>query len=316
MECRVVQDKILILLYGEIGPAERSDIEDHAAGCRECGVVLAGERRLAAILKRRPALDPSPDLLARCRRDLAEALEPARSRATTGGVGSSGPLLAWPHRLWKWTRVSPAFASALLAVGFLAGFLLGGRSAALDAERPSGRSDASARTLSRTLSAIEAEPGSDSVRLVFDMSGREAVSGSIDDPQIRSLLLSTLGESVNAGLRLEAIDLLRRRAGVPEVRAGLLRAIGDDSNPAARLEALEALDEEAATDARVREALTRALLRDVNPGVRVRAIDALARARSPESLPLLERLAREDSNEYVRMRSAAVVDALYRPGDR
>ena len=58
-----------------------------------------------------------------------------------------------------------------------------------------------------------------------------------------------------------------------------------------------------------------ALLRDRNPGVRVRAMDVLAGARGPETLPLLKRLARDDANGYVRLRSAAALEAAYRPGD-
>ena len=94
------------------------------------------------------------------------------------------------------------------------------------------------------------------------------------------------------------------------MRRALLRAVREDANPGARLKALEALQERAGEDAEVRGAIVQALLSDTNPGVRVRAIDALQAARSPETLPVLQRLAERDPNDYVRLRSAALVSQM------
>ena len=316
MECSVASQKILLLLYGELDPAERLEIERHIEACQACGVVLAEERRLQAILNQRPSLDPPAELLRRCREDLSDALAPARSAAGAVEMFPLRRFLAWPHRLLAQARVSPAFAAALLMVGFLAGFFAVGRPAPAGSGRPAGSIDSDVTGVALNLRAIDKQPDSDRVRLQYDTMERASLEGSIDDPQVRSILLSTLNDSINAGLRLDAIELLRHRADDLEVRTALLRAIGDDSNPSARLRAIEALDDQTASDSQVRQAVTRALLEDTNPGVRVRAFDTLARAASPETMTVFERLARDDANEYVRMRSAAVVDALYRPEDR
>ncbi len=316
MECRVASQSILLLLYGELGPAERLEIERHVEVCHDCGVALAEERRLRALLDQRPVLDPTVELLNRCRWDLSEALAPRTEPSIARGrrVATLKRLLAWPHRLWMQARVSPAFASALLVVGFLAGFLSMSRlgpSPAAPSSMPIGMAEGA----TSNLRSIEAGPDPDLIHLRYDATERASLQGTLDDPRVRDLLVSALRNNRNAGLRLDAIEILQRSADDPEVRAALMETIGDDANPAARLRAIEALDRRAETDAEVREAMTRALLKDRNPGVRVRAFDVLARARTPESIPLFERLAREDSNEYLRMRSAAVVDAVYRPED-
>jgi hypothetical protein len=314
MECRVANQSILLLLYGELDPVERLEVERHVEACHECSVALAEERRLRAILDQRPVLDPTAELLNQCRRDLAEAITPSAETAITRGRGKASPgwLLAWPHRLWTQARISPAFASALLVVGFLAGFLSVSRLGPSPPDPSSTPIDMAAGG-AINLRSIEEDPASDRIFLKYDATERTSLRGTLDDPRVRDLLVSALQDNHNAGLRLDAIDILQRRADDPEVRAALMEAIGDDANPAARLRAIEALDRRAETDAGVREAVIRALLQDRNPGVRVRAFDALARVKTPETIPLFERLAREDSNEYVRMRSAAVVDALYRP---
>jgi HEAT repeat protein len=59
-----------------------------------------------------------------------------------------------------------------------------------------------------------------------------------------------------------------------------------------------------------------AVQNDRNHGVRVRAIDALSRARDPQMLPTMERLAREDPDTYIRMRSGEFVDAMYARSER
>ena len=100
---------------------------------------------------------------------------------------------------------------------------------------------------------------------------------------------------------------MRRHADDPEVRRALLGAVREDDNPGARLKALEALQGRAAGDPEVRSAIMQALLRDTNPGVRVRAIDALKDSRGPETLAVLRRLADGDPNDYVRLRSAALL---------
>ena len=160
----------------------------------------------------------------------------------------------------------------------------------------------------------DTDPLSDRISLSYDTLRRTSLSGSAGDPDIRRVLLDTVRDSRNAGLRLEALDALRRHADNRQVRQALLRAVREDDNAGARLKALEALKEHAADDPEVRGAIVQALLKDTNPGVRVRAIDALKGARGPETLAVLKRLADEDPSEYVRLRSAALVSEMLPPG--
>jgi HEAT repeat protein len=156
----------------------------------------------------------------------------------------------------------------------------------------------------------DSDPLSDRVSLTYDTLRRTSLSGTAGDPRIRRVLVDTVRDSGNAGLRLEALDVLRRHVDDREVRQALLRAVREDENAGARLKALEALKERAADDPEVRGAIVQALLKDTNPGVRVRAIDALKGTRGPETLAVLKRLADEDPSEYVRLRSAAWVSEM------
>jgi hypothetical protein len=161
------------------------------------------------------------------------------------------------------------------------------------------------------LKSLRFDPSRDRVSLNYDMLQRSSFEGRVDDPEIRRMLIDTLSNSSNAGLRLDAIDLLGAQVADFEVRRALMRALRDDQNPGARLKALAALDVRASSDSEVRDVVTDALLRDDNLGIRIRAIDSLARAGNPTLAPLMRRLARDDANPYIRRRSGAIADAMY-----
>jgi Putative zinc-finger/HEAT repeats len=298
MSCGDVRDLIVLMLYGEVSELERPAFDAHLEGCSACRAALASERRLRAVLAERAAPQPGEALLARCRADLQAALEREPAAAPSAGAPRPADL---PRRAGAWTRVPPALAAALLAAGFLAGWLSIAAWNGRPASRPAGPHAAD-------LNAVVSGTEGDRVRLDYDVMQRTSLEGRVDDPRIRGLLVQAVGGSPNAGLRLDALDLLREHTDQPQVRQALLRTVQEDRNPGARLKALEALGGRAAADGDVRRALERALLRDDNPGVRVRALDLLTQARSPETLPVLRSLARQDPNQYVRLKAAAYVD--------
>lgn len=317
MTCEAARQRIVLSLYGELADDGRLEVEAHVRDCPGCAAFLAEERRLLLLLSQRSSGAPPAGLLERCRADLAAAIaaetaagEPVRAvSAASPGVlarllpGGRAPR---PVRL----ATASLAAAALLACGFLAGRF----ASLLQPDGPDAGAALEARpgepgSTVAGVSHLEADQESDRVSLSYDVLRRASLEGSARDPRIRRLLVETARESLNAGLRLEALEVLGRQVEDRDAREALLWAVQEDDNPGARLMAVEALGHMAGRDAAVREAIVGALLGDDNPGVRVRAIDALGAARSPETNALFERLAREDPNEYVRLRSAAFVSS-------
>lgn len=318
MTCEAARQRIVLSLYGELADDGRLEVEAHVRDCPSCAAVLAEERRLLLVLSQRAPGDPPPALLERCRADLAAAIaaetvsgEPVRAVSAAASPG----VLAWRRpggRAPRPLRIAGASlaAAALLAFGFLAGrFATPFQSDGPDTGSALEERPGEAGSTVAGVSHLEADQESDRVSLSYDVLRRASLEGSARDPRIRRLLVETARESLNAGLRLEALEVLARQTEDRDAREALLRAVQEDDNPGARLMAVEALGRMAGRDAAVREAIVGALLGDDNPGVRVRAIDALGEARAPETNALFERLAREDPNEYVRLRSAAFLSA-------
>src|SRR5438445_6531501 len=292
MTCDETRGELFLLLYGELAEPRRREAEAHLEECGTCRLLLAEERHLQAILALRPAVEPSGDLLQRWRSALSAGLRKVRP--------ARPPL-----------RIPPALAATLLVAGFLAGWMSPWRAplGRVPIERAPSSDPAS---MAAGLRSLAIDPGTGRVRLTYETLGRASLEGAPSDPEVRRLLLETVRRSPNAGLRLDALEALRGQASDGQVRAALLEVVRGDSNPGARLRAIDALQGQAGADETVRGAIVEALLRDRNPGVRVRAIDFLASARGPETLPVLERLATDDASGYIRLRSAAAVEAAYR----
>lgn len=330
MTCDEVRDELMLILYGETEEERRLRVEAHLQGCGACRLLLAEERRLVSILSIRSMAEPSDGLLERCRQDLAAALRREASRPSVEAAGDAPGRWAMPgvgstrSRL----KISPALAAGLLAAGFLAGGLApwrppfpdkgtaaGGPAEGREAELAGPAAPEETAPAISGLRSLVIDPAGGRVRLTYETLGRSRLEGAPTDPAVRRALLETVNRSPNAGLRLDAIQALEGQAGDREVRAGLLDVVRRDANIGARLKAIDALQAHAWADAGVRRAILEALLRDRNQGVRVRAVDVLAGARGPETLPVLRRLASDDPNAYVRLRSASALEAAYRPGD-
>ena len=306
MNCDRTRHTILLALYAEVPDAERRSVQAHIAACESCRLAEAWERRLHAMLSERGGIDPADTLLDRCRRDLAAALD-----------AEPMPRVALARRLAGYlmgSRLSPAYGLALAAAGFVAGVValrlvptLGAPGAG---PAPIGAAVSPGAPVANILS-LESTPGRDHVRLDYDTSQRAQMEGSAADPAIRDLLVATVRDSLNAGLRLDAIEALGRHTEDDEVRRTLIDALRADDNAGARLLAIEALHGRMAADADVRRAMLEAVRSDANPGVRVRAIELLSAARDEAILPAMELLAREDPDTYIRMRSADFVEAMH-----
>lgn len=314
MTCEAARQAVLLHLYGEIREEEGASAQRHLVECEACRLAVAEERRLHALLADRSDAEPSDRLLQDCRRGLTQALDTEPP--------SASPLIHRWMQFWSRARLSPAYGLTFLLVGFMAGAIslratdgrpTGGGIPSADGiggDQSAGGSDAVTAPVA-SLRSLEAFPDQDRVRLDYDTVRRDSLEGSAGDPRIRDLLIQTARDSDNPGLRMQAIEALRRHVDQAEVRQALLQTLLVDDNAGARLKAMDALDARVPLDREISDAMLEAVRRDTNPGVRVRAIDMLARAPDARMLGDMERLRRETPDTYVRMRSGDFVDAMH-----
>jgi hypothetical protein len=261
-------------------------------------------------LHERPKADVSEALVAQSRHDLMRAVyREDRGRATRNSS-------SWWERLERGFAASmrpawqPAAALALVVVGFYVGRATDG-GGLLNSGRPRV-SEASFLPLPASggeIQSVQMNSDQDRVEIVVEEVMRRTISGSPRDPQIRSLLISTVKEYPSSGVRLDSLNVLTERVQDRDVRQALTAAMVEDDNPGVRLRALAAL-EAFQDDPAVKSALIRVLQQDRNPGMRVHAIEILTESPDRELVGLLQGVVRTEPNNYVRLRCQRTLQAL------
>jgi hypothetical protein len=311
------QERLLLLyVLDELAADEREALEQHLAACAACAAALERERRWSAALAERPLEEPSAFLLAQARGSLSEALDDAADRSLWMRLDRWLPVRAF-------FRAHPAWAAALCVLfGLLVGNLVPrwlespSRPAAVY-EPAMVVVDPDLQTVG--INGISVVPGADprapSVVLRVVRERPEIVSGTVDDSEVRRMLIGVVqgAQRFDAGLRLDSLEVLRARTDDAQVRDAFCSVARNDRNPAVRLKALEAL-RGFEDDARVRQTLVEVLLRDENPGARIEAINSLrallerSQDQAPEEvLDVLRDRMQHDPSTYIRMQSAAAV---------
>ncbi|MEJ5366803.1 MAG: HEAT repeat domain-containing protein [Bryobacteraceae bacterium] len=291
MNCKDVRELIPLYLYGELSFDQEELIEQHLAACADCRAERARCEKLTALLAQGEA-GVSAELLARCRRDLAAAIEKERGRR---GIAAAlrGFWSRWVVAPPLWMR--PVGAVALLALGFF-----GARLVPEDAPVLGQLGRNAPPPVVGKVRLVDVAGGE--VRVQYEEIRPRELRGSFQDERIRRLLLAAASDPSDPGVRAESIDLLKERTADAEVRRALLNALRTDENAAVRLKALEAL-RPFAQDPETRKALAEVLLTDKHAGVRIAAVELLANVREPDVAGVLQQLLHQEEDQYIRQRS-------------
>lgn len=305
-----LQDQVSLYLYDELEDDQRIAFEAELERSPELRAALETEKTFLRGLNQRSAPQPSDALLAECRHDLMREVY----RSSRGGpepttwwqsfmAGLGGMRMAW----------QPTAAFALVALGFWGGSSTGGDWRALlnggSGDAPSVQTGSMVTAPAESMAevqSVELDEQRGDVEIVIEE--RRTIRGNPSDPFIRQLLISSV-EGSYSGARLESLEALGQRTGDAEVRRAMIRALLDDENPGVRLNALGSLAAHK-NEPEVRRALIQALENDINVGVRVQVIDLLTESPDGELTGVLQRIVREESNNYVRMRSEQALHAL------
>ncbi len=309
MNCEEVRHHLALYLYDEAGPERRLALEAHLAGCGACRARLEDGRKFHKLLSERPTTEPSPELLAQCRRALNLAIEYELDKVTWRGLFrnflSSLSALPGPRA---------AGVLTLLMLGFGLGWTLRREAAARRSLSPLGSSSPLkeadlAGFHIRGIRQVQRDPRTGGVKITVDAERRVTLAGSLDNPRIRAILVEAVKSYGNPGIRRDTLDALRNDDQNPAVRSALLDAMEHDPNVGVRLDALQSV-RSMPWSPEVEQAVLRAVERDSNPGVRVEAVDVLARHANPKILPALRQLAATDRNPYVRFECAKAMRQL------
>ena len=329
MNCELAHERIVMAAYGELPDDATHELERHLATCTACGEEREQLRALKLLADALPMRDPSPNLVARSRIRLEEALDAL-------------PPTRWFERILQKLRnnaaslqAAPAAAALLLVVGAGAGTIGGfhvaqsraaqaAQAGKIDSALPlqdSSQAEAMGKTSGgaeiANVSSIVRMPNSEEVEVHYNRVIPGQIRGSLDDPGIRQLLMMASEDGSSAGVRDDSVGLLAAecRAGhscQPRgIREALMMALRLDRNAGVREKALEGLQPYVSEDVRVRDAVLEALMNDSDPRIRTQAITILGPVEADTSVrQALRSVATSDRNPQIRLVSRAALSRV------
>jgi hypothetical protein len=170
-----------------------------------------------------------------------------------------------------------------------------------------------------SVSGIVQTPNSELVQVKYNRLVPEMVQGSLDDPQIRQLLLLGTKLATTNDVHADSVALLASECraghscevgndGTNEIRATLVSSLRNDKSPVVRLKALDGLQPYVAQDEHVRDAVLDALLYDKSADVRTQAISMLTPVQADSSVrQVLRTVSSQDANPAIRNASFQVL---------
>jgi len=312
MNCEGARDSIILAAYGELPDRDAIGLEQHLAVCAKCLEELEQLRSMDELTRLYPMVEPDPNLLAQARMRLDEELDALPKHGFLTRISANA--MAWLGHI----QGAPALATLLVGVGFLAGnFTYRYQVAHMPVKRPALVLTNENGGGVSTVSGITQLPG-DMVQVSYNRVVPEMAEGSLDDPQIRQLLMLGTKAATTNWVRVNSVSLLasackiglecRVESDGSEIRSALLTALRTDRNAGVRLKALEGLQPLIAQDDSVRDAVLQALLNDSNATVRTRAISLLEPVDSDTSVrQALRTVSTSDDNPYIRTVSTRVL---------
>jgi anti-sigma factor RsiW len=325
MNCELFHERIVTAAYGELPDDQVHELDRHLGDCADCCKEREQLLALKVLADALPVTEPGPNLVARSRLRLDEALDTL-------------PPMRWYELLTQRLlnnvaslQAAPVAACLLLVAGIGAGSLGGyefaqNRAAHAAAAAP-GVAAASVKPQQpaaqpeianvASVSSIVRQPGNEMVEVRYNQLVPQRIQGSLDDPAIRQLLMLATENSTSPGVRDDSVGLLAAecRAGhscqAAGIRDALMVALRYDKNAGVREKALEGLEPYVAEDVRVRNAVLEALLNDNDPRIRTESINILEPVEADTSVrQVLYSVSTSDDNPQIRNVSRQVLSRV------
>ncbi|HKN20569.1 MAG TPA: HEAT repeat domain-containing protein [Terracidiphilus sp.] len=321
MNCELAHERMVTAAYGELPDEQAHELDRHVTGCAECKKEREQVRALKVLADAHPVAEPGANLVARARLRLDEALDALPPKRWYERFGESV--------LNNFASLQAAPVAALLLVvagagaGILGGYEYAQNRAAHAADAQSATTagfkvqpEANLPALSNVanISSIVRQPNSEIVDVSYNQLVPRRVEGSLDDPQIRQLLMLATENNSSPGVHDDSVSLLAAecRAGhscqPAGIREALMVALRYDRSAKVRQKALEGLEPYVADDVRVRDAVLEAVLNDNDPAIRTAAIGLLEPVDADTSVrQVLYSVSNSDDNAQIRNVSRQVL---------
>ena len=315
MNCDSAQENIVLAQYGELPDELLLPLEQHLNGCEECRREWNAMLALGENLAQHPVIEPSPNLLAASRMRLDEALDAIPPRSVAQRFWGNA------FRWFGYVQGAPALTVLLVGVGFLGGNTIARYQAAHAPQLPPRVTTTNpAEGPIANVAGIVQTPDPNIVKVKYNRLVPETMQGSLNDPQIRQLLMLGTKLAANTEVRQDSVATLAKYClsdsgcnaddpnGADGYRTVLVDSLRHGETAEVRLAALHGLQQYIAQDENVRNAVLDTLMNDQSSDVRGAAISMLEPVQADSSVRrVLRSVSTRDSNAAVRNASYQVL---------
>ena len=304
MSCQEYQRQIVLDIYGELNEGERMGLETHLRECEGCRQASTEHADFSQTLADDfSAFEIPSDLLVESRRALANQLDDIEGKRSWWRMPAFSVVFT-PMRMLE--------SAALIAMGLAFGVYISNHQAApaATAGEPVTLQTLPQNGLVSNVRIVNSDDANATVEFTGDIVQPLRFTGRIEDATTRRLLFSAVQDSMNAGSRMQAVEVLARESSEPSVKELLIHSFLNDESLGVRLKAFEGL-KPFAGDEKVRLAFMQALMSDPNDGVRVAVVDALAPFTNNEvTASTIAEATRYDDNTYVRLKGQGLIQSV------
>jgi hypothetical protein len=308
MNCENAQQNVVLAQYGELPEELEHQLEQHLAHCEDCRREWNAMLALSEELAQHPLLEPSPNLLAASRMRLDEALDAMPPKSVAQQFWGSA------FRWFSYVQGAPALTVLLVGVGFLGGNIIARYQAAHLPPPPHtvATTNASQSAIANVLD-IKQTPDPQIVQVKYNSLVPQTMQGSLNDPQIRQLIMLATKMPANPEVHKDAVSLLVNQCrassgcsddgsnGPGSYQGTLLASLHYDKDPQVRLNALQGRQPYVAQSEGVRNGVLDALMNDQSPDVRSAAISMLEPVQADSSVRrVLRSVSTQDTSAAIR----------------
>ncbi|MBC8043898.1 MAG: HEAT repeat domain-containing protein [Rhizobacter sp.] len=312
MTDREFKEQLLLYVQDELSPEARAHVEQHLQSSPDARMELKELQKFFGALEPYKISEPSGAMLETSRRHLSERLRQATAPLSVWQQIQSSffPAAAEP----SWTpRYQVALAGfALFIGGLMAGYAVVELGTRLPEVQPIASDSKSSDAQITNVQIMATDTASGQIEFQFDTVTPTRVRGRVDDDRVKRMLANALLNGANAGLRLQALNMIRLnrpKLVSPFITAALIKAMTSDENDGVRKEAILLLSL-FPPDSTITQGFLTVLTNDKNDGLRIDAVNALT--AKPVAIaaidPAVQRVLAErsragDENKYIRIRA-------------
>lgn len=308
------RDMIQFYLYDELSKDEKLIFEKHLKSCTECRSELEELKKLFNQVSDDADKPIDEKLLFAARQELRGALRMERNKM-------SKPQRIFNKLILFLTKpIGLALSGiSILLIGIISGHLFW-KTPNQDITTLSSFFQSASNTNSENIRInnikfIDSDPSDGKVEFTYDIVKQVYLKGSVNDPDVQSILTYALLNEQNPGTRLNSLNVINANLTQKpdeEIKAALISVAKFDDNPGVRREAISTLKEYPA-DNDIKNALLYVLLNDSSSGVRIEAINSLSKASqkginfTQKDLELLREKTQTDNNNYIRFQAKNII---------